>query len=35
VDPVSQTLEIEAEVDGTYQNLLAGMSGVAHFNVPQ
>lgn len=35
VDPVSQTLEIEAQVDGKYPELLAGMSGVAEFSIPQ
>jgi len=35
VDAVSQTLEIEAEVTGRHNELLAGMSGVAEFPVPK
>ena len=34
VDPVSQTLEVRAEIPGRYPELLAGMSGTAHFDVP-
>lgn len=35
VDPVSQTLEIRAKIDGKHRELLAGMSGTAHFDVPE
>ena len=35
VDPVSQTLEVEAQINGTYKELVAGMSGVARFSVPR
>ncbi len=35
IDPVSQTLEVEAEIDGSYKDLVAGMSGVARFSIPQ
>ena len=34
VDPASQSLAITARIDGNYTELLAGMSGVARFNVP-
>jgi len=34
VDPASQSLAITARIDGIYPELLAGMSGVARFNVP-
>ena len=33
VDPVSQTLEIRAEIEGRHPELLAGMSGTAIFKV--
>ncbi len=35
VDAVSQTLELSAEVAESYPELLSGMSGTAHFDVPQ
>jgi len=35
VDPVSQTLEVRAEIPGDRAELLAGMSGTAHFDVPE
>ncbi len=35
VDPVSQTLEVEAQISGTHKELIAGMSGVARFSVPR
>lgn len=35
VDAASQSLEISAMIDGSHPELLAGMSGVARFNVPQ
>jgi RND family efflux transporter MFP subunit len=35
VDAASQSLEITAMIDGSHPELLAGMSGVARFNVPQ
>lgn len=35
LDPVSQTLEIRGEVEGEHPELLAGMSGTAHFDLPQ
>jgi len=35
VDPVSQTLGLTAELVGVFPELLAGMSGVAHFDVPR
>ena len=35
VDPASQSLAITARIDGNYTELLAGMSGVARFNVPE
>lgn len=34
VDPASQSLAITARIDGIHPELLAGMSGVARFNVP-
>lgn len=34
VDPVSQTLEVRAKIDGKHRELLAGMSGMAHFDIP-
>ncbi|MEN8205457.1 MAG: efflux RND transporter periplasmic adaptor subunit [Pseudomonadota bacterium] len=34
VDPASQSLAITARIDGNYTELLAGMSGVARFDVP-
>ncbi len=34
VDPVSQTLEISGRISGRHPELLAGMSGTAHFRVP-
>jgi len=34
VDPASQSLAITARIEGNYTELLAGMSGVARFNVP-
>ena len=34
VDPASQSLAITARIDGNHAELLAGMSGVARFNVP-
>lgn len=34
VDPASQSLAIAARIDGNHTELLAGMSGVARFNVP-
>jgi multidrug efflux pump subunit AcrA (membrane-fusion protein) len=35
VDPVSHSVEITAEIQGSYAELLAGMSGVARFPIPQ
>jgi membrane fusion protein, multidrug efflux system len=35
VDPVSQTLRVSALIDGDHDDLLAGMSGIARFDVPQ
>ncbi|MGD2136826.1 MAG: efflux RND transporter periplasmic adaptor subunit [Gammaproteobacteria bacterium] len=35
VDAASQSLEITASIDGTHPELLAGMSGVARFDVPR
>lgn len=35
VDPVSQTLLVNAAIDGHHQELLAGMSGIARFKVPR
>jgi len=35
VDPVSQTLEVRAKIDGKHRELLAGMSGTAHFDIPK
>lgn len=35
MDPVSQTLEIRAEVEGQNPELLAGMSGTAQFTIPE
>ncbi|RTZ57972.1 MAG: efflux transporter periplasmic adaptor subunit [Gammaproteobacteria bacterium] len=35
VDPVSQTVEIKAEINGEYGDLLAGMSGVALLEEPK
>jgi multidrug resistance efflux pump len=35
VDPVSQTLQVNAVIDGRHDELLAGMSGIARFPVPQ
>jgi len=35
VDPVSQTLEVRAEIVGRHHELLAGMSGAARFDVPE
>jgi multidrug resistance efflux pump len=35
VDPVSQTLAVNAMITGKHTELLAGMSGVAKFTVPQ
>ncbi len=35
LDPVSQTLEIRAEVEGQNPELLAGMSGTAQFGIPE
>jgi membrane fusion protein (multidrug efflux system) len=35
VDAASQSLEITASIDGTHPELLAGMSGIARFDVPQ
>ncbi len=35
VDPVSQTVEIKAEINGEYDDLLAGMSGVALLEQPK
>lgn len=35
VDPVSQTLQINAVIDGQHDELLAGMSGIARFPVPE
>jgi len=34
LDPVSQTLEIRSEIEGQHPELLAGMSGTAHFTIP-
>jgi membrane fusion protein, multidrug efflux system len=34
VDPVSQTLEIRAVIQGMHSELLAGMSGTARFTIP-
>ena len=35
VDPVSQTVEIEAAIVGNFSELLPGMSGVASLNLPR
>jgi RND family efflux transporter MFP subunit len=35
VDPVSQTLLVNAAIDGQHEELLAGMSGIARFKVPR
>lgn len=35
VDPVSQTLQVNAVIDGQHDELLAGMSGIARFPEPQ
>lgn len=35
VDPVSQTLQVNAVINGRHDELLAGMSGMARFKVPQ
>ena len=35
VDPVSQTLLVNAVIDGRHDELLAGMSGIARFPVPR
>ncbi len=35
VDAVAQTVELEAQLDGTPQDLVAGMSGIARFPNPQ
>jgi membrane fusion protein (multidrug efflux system) len=34
IDPASQSLAITARIEGEHSELLAGMSGVAHFIVP-
>ncbi len=34
VDPVSQSIEVEGRVSGSFPELLAGMSGNARFNAP-
>jgi len=35
VDPVSQTVQVNAVIEGQHEELLAGMSGIARFPVPR